>query len=150
MAFLASLMWAFWRLKPGVITCPGGGGGGPPPATISPPTATNLPVVKAMAGTAEGSGAGSGAGGGTKITVVNGSAGAGGGGGGGGGYSSYYTSSTTTATAGGGGGGGGGGVVGDVFDSATLRATGTFSNKGTIIGTPKATRAYLGSASSAG
>ncbi|XP_056012893.1 uncharacterized protein LOC125678424 isoform X7 [Ostrea edulis] len=149
MAFLASLMWAFWRLKPGVITCPGGGGGGPPPATISPPTATNLPVVKAMAGTAEGSGAGSGAGGGTKITVVNGSAGAGGGGGGGGGYSSYYTSSTTTATAGG-GGGGGGGVVGDVFDSATLRATGTFSNKGTIIGTPKATRAYLGSASSAG
>lgn len=82
--------------------------------------------------------------------MVNGSAGAGGGGSGGGagGYSSYYTSSTTTAA--GGGGGGGGGVGGDVFDSATLRATGTFSNKGTIIGTPKATRAYLGSASSAG
>ncbi|XP_062614011.1 uncharacterized protein LOC134275752 isoform X2 [Saccostrea cucullata] len=147
MAFLASLMWAFWRMKPGVVTFPGGGGGGPPPATISPPTATNLPVLQAMSGTAEGGGSGGGAGGGTKITVVNGSAGAGGGGGGGG-YSSYYTSSTTTATAGGGGVGGGAG--GDVFDSATLRATGTFSNKGTIIGTPKATRAYLGSASSAG
>ena len=130
---MASLMWAFWRMKPGIITMPGGGGGGgPPPATISPPTATNLPVVKAMSSTVEAGGGGSGAGGGTKITVVNGSAGAGSGGGGGG------------------MGGGSGGAGADVFDSATLRATGTFSNKGTVIGTPKATRAYLGSASSTG
>ena len=40
--------------------------------------------------------------------------------------------------------------TGESYDSATLRATGTFSNKGTLIGTPKATRAYLGSTSSAG
>lgn len=60
MAFLASLMWAFWGLKPGVIPLGGGGGGGggPPSMSISPPTATNLPVAQALGGGAGGGGAG--------------------------------------------------------------------------------------------
>lgn len=47
------------------------------------------------------------------------------------------------------GGAGGGAGGGDAYDSATLRATGTFSNKGTVLGTPKSGRAHLGSSSSA-
>ncbi|XP_052079469.1 uncharacterized protein LOC127717737 isoform X2 [Mytilus californianus] len=123
MAFLASLMWAFWGLKPGVIPMGaggGGGGGGAPSMSISPPTATNLPVAQALGGGAGGGGAG-----GAKslnffqypeVTVVNGGGGAGGGGmgggaGGGSAFSSYYTSNT--ATAGGAGGAGGGyGIAG--------------------------------------
>ncbi|KAJ8319909.1 LOW QUALITY PROTEIN: hypothetical protein KUTeg_001496 [Tegillarca granosa] len=132
-AFLASLMWALYKFKPGT----GMFGAGKPPAG---PSATPL-TISPPSPTGAGAGAGSGAGA-TKVTVLNGSAGAGtdvvegGGGGGSTGYSAFYSSSTATAS-------GGGGAAG--YDSATLRATGTFSNKGTSIGTPTATRAFLGS-----
>jgi hypothetical protein len=69
MAFLASLMWAFWGLKPGVVSLGGGGGGGaggPPAMSISSPTATNLPVAQALGG---GPGAGGGAGG-AKVNII--------------------------------------------------------------------------------
>lgn len=169
MAFMASLLWAFWQCKPGMLPCFGGGGGGGAPAmAISSPTpATNLPVAQALGGgpggaalSGTGAGGGAGVGGsGAKVTVLNGSASGGGGGGAGSSSAFYYSSSNATANAvgagggsgagaGGGSGAGSGGGVGQ-YD-ATLRATGTFSNKGTSIGTPKATRAFLGSSSSAG
>lgn len=162
MAFLTSLMWALYKLKPGVPTClsPGAGsaGGGAGSMSISSPRASsNLAAVQAAsAGAGSGGGAGGGGAGGSasKLTVVNGSAaGAGGGAGGGGGSSTYtqFFQSTSTAVGGGGAGGGSGGGAGggaaDNIDSANLRATGTFSNRGTAIGSPTATRAHLGSSS---
>jgi hypothetical protein len=77
MAFLTSLMWALYKLKPGVpaIMSPGAGaaGGGSSGMSISAPRATsNLGAVQAAsAGGGGGGGAGAGA---TKVTVVNGSA----------------------------------------------------------------------------
>ena len=62
-------MWAFWGLKPGVVSLGGGGGGGaggPPAMSISSPTATNLPVAQALGG---GPGAGGGAGG-AKVNII--------------------------------------------------------------------------------
>ena len=58
-------MWAFWGLKPGVVSLGGGGGGGadePPAMSIS--SATNLPVAQALGG-------GPGAGGGAEEAKVN-------------------------------------------------------------------------------
>lgn len=166
MAFMASLLWAFWQCKPGMVPCfggGGGGGGGAPSMAISSPTpATNLPVAQALGGgpggaalSGSGAGGGSSAGaGGAKVTILNGSASGGGGSGGGGAgsnsaFSAYYSSSNATVASGGAGGGSAAGAGAGQYD-ATLRATGTFSNKGTLIGTPKASRAYLGSSSSAG
>ncbi|XP_053386148.1 uncharacterized protein LOC123539409 isoform X3 [Mercenaria mercenaria] len=156
LAFMTSLMWALYKLKPGVptIMSPGAGSaGGGTGMSISAPRATsNLGAVQAAS--AGGGGAGGAGAGATKVTVVNGSAAGAGGGGGGGGSSTYtsYFQSTSTSVGGAGGGAGGGGsaVAGghaDAIDSSTLRATGTFSNKGTAIGSPTAKRAHLGSSS---
>ncbi|XP_060080041.1 uncharacterized protein LOC132559439 isoform X2 [Ylistrum balloti] len=164
MAFMASLLWALWQCKPGMVPCfggGGGGGGGAPSMAISSPTpATNLPVAQALGGgpggaalSSSGAGGGSAGAGGAKVTILNGSASGGGGSGGGAGsnsaFSAYYSSSNATVASGGAGGGSAAGAGAGQYD-ATLRATGTFSNKGTLIGTPKASRAYLGSSSSAG
>ncbi|KAL5005761.1 hypothetical protein ScPMuIL_016919 [Solemya velum] len=144
MAFLSGLMWGLYRCKPGWCSCLKPGAGGPAAGAssvqISPPrAATNLSVVQAAGGgSAGGAGAGAGSGG----------AGAGGAGGGSSAYSAHYQSSAMSAQSGGAGGGGGAGGA-DAYDSATLRATGTFSNKGTVLGTPKSGRANLGSSSSA-
>ena len=74
MAFLTSLMWALYKLKPGVpaIMSPGAGaaGGGSSGMSISAPRATsNLGAVQAASGGGGGGGAGA-----TKVSVVNGSA----------------------------------------------------------------------------
>ncbi|XP_052814372.1 uncharacterized protein LOC128241470 isoform X5 [Mya arenaria] len=152
MAFLTSLMWALYKLKPGVPTClsPGAGaaGSGAGMSISSPRPASNLGAVQAASAGAGGAGGGAGGAGAgaTKMTVVNGSAAGGGGGAGGGNstYTSYFQSSSTAVSGGGAGGGGAGGA--DVIDSSTLRATGTFSNRGTAIGSPTADR-RMGSSS---
>ncbi|KAK3601345.1 hypothetical protein CHS0354_011952 [Potamilus streckersoni] len=157
LAFLTSLMWALYGLKPGIpnVFSPGAGSAAGGVTSISPPRATsNIAAVQAASA---GAGAGGGGGGAvSKVTVVNGSAtaGSGTGGGAGGGsstYTSYFQSTSTAITAGGGGAGGSSSATagGAGYDTATLRATGTFSNKGTAIGTPKVNRAHLGSSSSA-
>ncbi|KAL8587816.1 hypothetical protein ACOMHN_021034 [Nucella lapillus] len=140
MALASSLMWAFYRCKPGWCTClkPAAGS----PMSISSPRAGVASASNKGAVIAAGGGVG-GAGG-----AINGAGGAGGAGSGGGmaggSFSNFYMSQASTGSAGGGGGGG------EAYDTATLRATGTFSNKGTTIGTPKPVRAHLGSTASAG
>ncbi|KAL4216896.1 neuroligin protein binding [Mactra antiquata] len=157
LAFMSSLMWALYKLKPGVpaILSPGAGAaGGGAGMSISAPRATsNLGAVQAASGGAGGGGAGAG-GGASKVTVVNGSAAGGGAGGGSSTYTSYFQSTSTNVQGGGAGGAGGAGsgsaMAGghaDAIDSSTLRATGTFSNKGTAIGSPTTKRAHLGSSS---
>ena len=155
MALLSSMMWAFYRCKPGWCACLKA----PPPAggasVISPPRAgSNLGAFQAAkgAGAGAGAGAGGGAGGGS---ATAGSAMAAGGGGGGGSSSAYFFSEQARSVSAGGGGGGGGvvgvgggGGGGAGYDSSTLRATGTFTNAGTSIGTPKPSRAHLGSTAS--
>ena len=88
MAFMTSLMWALYKLKPGVPTClsPGAGsagaGAGAGGMNISSPrTTSNLGAVQAASAGGGGAGAGSGASAGSgsgalasKVTVVNGSA----------------------------------------------------------------------------
>ncbi|KAL3854443.1 hypothetical protein ACJMK2_013712 [Sinanodonta woodiana] len=165
LAFLTSLMWALYGLKPGIpnIFSPGAGSAAGGVTSISPPRATSN-IAAVQAASAGGGVGGGGGGSASKVMVVNGSAtagsgaGAGAGGGAGGGsstYTSYFQSTSTAITAGGGGAGGSAGgsssatAGGAGYDTATLRATGTFSNKGTAIGTPKANRAHLGSSSSA-
>ncbi|CAG5122156.1 unnamed protein product [Candidula unifasciata] len=143
--FASSLMWAFYRCKPGWCTCLK-----PPveaPLTISTPRAgSNMGVVAAV------NSAGTGAGGkpvaGLDFVdsgVVAGnvrpgglSAGHAGGGGSGG---AYFYSSQASSNA---------NLRNESFDSATLRATGTFSNKGTAIGTPRTGRHQFASTSASG
>ena len=76
MAFLTSLMWAMYKLKPGVPACfsPGAGAAGPGAgmSISSPRPASNLGAVQAASASGGGgAGAGSAV---SKVTVVNGSA----------------------------------------------------------------------------
>ncbi|XP_076459006.1 uncharacterized protein LOC143292527 isoform X2 [Babylonia areolata] len=146
MALASSLMWAFYRCKPGWCTC------------LRPPAASPMSISSPRAGVASASNKGAviaagggvgGAGGAISGAGAGGAAGSAGGAGGAGGgsFSNFYMSQTSSGSAGGGGAGGQGG---EAYDTATLRATGTFSNKGTSIGTPKPVRAHLGSTASAG
>ncbi|KAL8566603.1 hypothetical protein ACOMHN_054825 [Nucella lapillus] len=138
----SALMWAFVRCKPGWCTCfkP------PPPvaeAVVSAPllSASNKGAVIAAGGGISGAGGAiTGLGDGTGISGSSATVNGGGGGGGMNAFTNYYLSSGS-ATGGGGGG--------ERFDTATLRATGTFSNKGTAIGTPQPGRAQLGSTATA-
>lgn len=71
LAFLSSLTWAFYKMKPGIpaFLSPGAASVAGGPVTITAPRATsNLGAVQAASGTGAG-GAGS-----TKLTVVNGTA----------------------------------------------------------------------------
>ncbi|BFZ21895.1 hypothetical protein BsWGS_24934 [Bradybaena similaris] len=147
--FASSLMWAFYRCKPGWCACVK-----PPeeiPLTISTPRAgSNLAAVAAVSASGAGAGAGAKAGGGldfvdsgvvagnVKAGGLTGSAAAAGGGGSGGGY--FYSSQASSNA----------NLRNESFDSATLRATGTFSNKGTAIGTPRTARHQFASTSASG
>ncbi|XP_055869522.1 uncharacterized protein LOC106070898 isoform X3 [Biomphalaria glabrata] len=145
-ALASSLMWAFYRCKPGWCA---GLKPAETPLSISPPR-SNIPLLKQQAavGSATGAGgamSGSGAGAGGDADVVDavtiGAARAVGISGGVAGgtmqsNSSYYQQSSTNVH-----------QRSDSYDSATLRATGTFTNKGTAIGTPRMGRHQMGSTS---
>ncbi|WAR10831.1 NRX1A-like protein [Mya arenaria] len=149
MAFLTSLMWALYKLKPGVPTfLSPGAGAAEDDADISissPRPTSNLGAVKAASAGAGGAGgeAGGAGAGALTVTVVDGSAADGGGAGGGNStYLSYIKSTSTSISGGGAGGGAGAGGAGgaDVTDFSTLMSTVTFSNIGTAIGSPTADR----------
>ncbi|KAH9500063.1 hypothetical protein Btru_076507 [Bulinus truncatus] len=153
-ALASSLMWAFYRCKPGWCA---GLKPAETPLTISPPR-TNMPLAKTVAGSGAGMGGGAGA--------VSAGAGVGAGSGAGAGSGIDVVDTVTTgAVRSAGAGGGAGGTMqssssfyqqqsstnvhqrSDSYDSATLRATGTFTNKGTAIGTPRMGRHQIGSTS---
>ncbi|GFN82967.1 neurexin-1-alpha, partial [Plakobranchus ocellatus] len=135
----SSLMWAFYRCKPGC--CGAGAGGGGAPMSISAPraSASNIGAVQAASAAnaaAAGAGAGAAAGGaggaGSRSAVAAN-----------GGSASYFGQSTLIN-------GQSSSAVHqrtDSYDSATLRAMGTFSNRGTALGTPGASRHQFSSTS---
>ncbi|CAL1547650.1 unnamed protein product [Lymnaea stagnalis] len=148
-ALASSLMWAFYRCKPGWCTCLK-----PPaaPLTISTPrSTTNMAAVQAASAGAGGAGAGAGGvgagagGAGAGVDVVDAGVLTGGikasssaGQGFGAGSTLYSQQSSSNVH-----------QRSDSYDSATLRATGTFTNKGTAIGTPRMGRHQIGSTTSA-